>query len=863
MVMGTVAQHYGSVARSYPAPGLADSSVRAFADPDVRPVTLEELGEQLVASVGKNTRPREPYRQIAAFYGCVRAVAEAVKNMPFNVATRDDELVESGDVIDLVNCPYPGLTGEDFWDLTVAHLMTRGCYWVAQGWKPGAAIARIEPAGGDRCEPKYDRVTGELTHYRYRPMTGGQWVELPPEAVEPVIVPDIHADGLYDALPPIKPAETALYQISGADQANVNALDNSGEPGMVFEMGDEPDEKVKRDFRAQVRERFRDPANRNLPIVLWGNSKLHSVVRKFVEMEFSRLKQMSIIDVCIVCRTPPQVIGYGTADKLNPGEDSKAHKVWIENTVLPLGYLIARKFTLFALSTYQRRAEARALRHYVPASQRSFVDLRSPGYRAMRSWARRQRVAVSRHNAVLGREAPSPENLTLFGYFDSTSVQSVQEAMYERAERAVLLSEKLGVPQAEVIDTFDLPVTSDHPWQAFAYKTMGMVPYGEPAPGDDDPDGSMPAESDPEEAGGDDTPQTPTAEDEGERKTPRPWRSVSAAVEVRAMADLWRAWRASWKGLEDEASASLGDHFGGLADAVLRRLADNAETIDALAEGRAAVAGTVTARAAEASWDRYWDGVGDRGLGFTVREDAEDLIARIVFTLAEADRKIVAASTAIFSTAFRLGGEQSVDEHAGATGQDGDDLPGFQIDNARARRALRTRQIKVRGTNRTFRERLRRQLLEGFSRGETQAQLARRVRGEKAMSLRRAKSIAMTEVGAAVEQGRHEGRRQMGVPKKSWIWSQRETARGWHRQTSDATVAAPIPNDEAFVLAVTGHRAQHPRDASLPASETVHCGCFVVGRYDNDDFNQLTAQTTERGFLTVERMTQRVTRRAA
>jgi len=842
----------GGVARSYQDPE-ALAAWRSSLDGDRRgyddlaeATTLDEIAMALTGSLGNNKRPRQPYAQIPAFFACVRAIAEAVKHMPFNVATRDDELVESGDVIDLINCPFPNMTGEDWFDATITYMMTLGCYWRAHDVSGTQPFRKIEPVSGDLVTPRYDVRSGELIRYDIKNYDGTS-DQVEPHLVEPVIVPNIYSRGLFDPLKPAEPAGHALAQLYGADRANLTVLDNGGEPGVVFEMGAEPDETVKDDFKRQVTKRWRTTENRNLPMVLWGNASLKELARKFSDMEFSKLKSMSIVDVCAVCRTPPSVIGY--YQDSNKAHDSSARAGWLENTVLPLADSLSRKLTLFALSTYQARSSSRIGRSYIGREQRKLNDLVSPTYTKARGWARRQRVMVQ--GMTLGKAGKSPQELAFFGYFDSTNVSEVQETMLTRVERGLKLKE-LGATLADIVEAFDLPIPADHPWQQQAYRPMSEVPYDEQLPGLDDGDGSVPdPDATDETVEPKPTDPAPAPGDDDAQK--------SAEVTRRGLADVWQLWRNSWAPLEEQVRGKVSKVHNNLFSQMLKRVEQLADQIDALTAdkslaGRAAALtrnlDTHETGERATCWKLYPDARVERlALADELRADAQGLLGKIIFDLFPADRTLVAQTSRIMQASVALGGEQSIDEHGTATGTPDDDLPQFVIDQPAVRDAMRTRAIKLKGANRTLRNRVRRTLVQGLANGETHAQIAARLRRERGIAIRQAKTIAMTETGAAVESGRAAGREQMGVPLKSWLWSQRETARAWHQQTSQRTVATPIRNSEKFVLAVTGAEAMHPRAAGLPALEVVNCGCTVIGRYPGDSVKSVTTRYRQRGFV--------------
>jgi hypothetical protein len=140
-----------------------------------------------------------------------------------------------------------------------------------------------------------------------------------------------------------------------------------------------------------------------------------------------------------------------------------------------------------------------------------------------------------------------------------------------------------------------------------------------------------------------------------------------------------------------------------------------------------------------------------------------------------------------------------------------------------------------------------------LAKGENPKELADRVRGIFNVAGPRASTIARTEVGAAVEEARHVGRTQAGVPLKSWLWSRKETGRPGHAKLERDTLANPIPNDQPFTRPTTGATAMNPRSFGRP-DEDINCGCTTIGRYPGDQLKSVLGRLVQRGFLRADQL---------
>ncbi len=392
-----------------------------------------------------------------------------------------------------------------------------------------------------------------------------------------------------------------------------------------------------------------------------------------------------------------------------------------------------------------------------------------------------------------------------FAWFDSSVIPAVQAALLDQAEMAKAWLDK-GVPLNQVIKAFDLPF-AEQPWGDTWYKPIGLADVREDTlPGAEDPDG------------------TPGDQEQAEDRDVAVRAHGPLAIDQKTeqtLNRLWEQWRASWSGLERSARSRIKRHFSSL----------RAETLARLAEA-----------------------VPEPGARSVTPDRVHDLIGLILFDIVSANETLIARVGPLLRESARLGGSQSMQEAADAQGKEEPNL--FRIDDPEVQSRLRRRQIRLANTNRTTQRRLAKSLAEGLANNETQTQLADRVRQQFKIASNRAATIARTEVGAAVEEARHEGRRQSGTPLKSWLWSRRETGRPWHRDTERLTLDNPVPNAENFVIAQTGNTAAHPRGSGSPEDD-INCGCTAIARFPGDTVRSVLDRYRSRGFLTYEQLCKR------
>jgi HK97 family phage portal protein len=123
------------------------------------------------------------------------------------------------------------------------------------------------------------------------------------------------------------------------------------------------------------------------------------------------------------------------------------------------------------------------------------------------------------------------------------------------------------------------------------------------------------------------------------------------------------------------------------------------------------------------------------------------------------------------------------------------------------------------------REKLRETLLEGLSKGESQADLAKRIRDLYNFASSRSKTIARTEVSQSVNGGRFIVLKNEGAERHEWVTSRDERVRETHREEDGHVVVVGQP------FQVT-HLA-YPGDVVGSPAEIINCRCITLPVIDD------------------------------
>lgn len=188
------------------------------------------------------------------------------------------------------------------------------------------------------------------------------------------------------------------------------------------------------------------------------------------------------------------------------------------------------------------------------------------------------------------------------------------------------------------------------------------------------------------------------------------------------------------------------------------------------------------------------------------------------FELPEWLKNFLAAFDVLNRSAMTSAAEQLLADELSLPDQDASLPPAEVLD------ALRQRRNYLRGTATEIYNEVQATLEEGLLAGESIDEMKNRVRGTmNGIAEERAKTIAITETGAAFERGRWLQMKASGVTHKEWISSQDGRVRRTHVQTDGQVV--PIDGEFSLPGGIVLH---HPAESGGPPQEVINCRCVAM-----------------------------------
>lgn len=547
----------------------------------------------------------DPYSKVGVVYACVKRKAEAMAMMPMRISDANEQVIESGPLAQLAECPNPKLTGRNYRRALSAFLDLFGvAYHVNVMTTDRTDVLHYTVRSPVEMTELKDRTTGDILAYEYRPVgASGAKQTIPAEQVHRIVDADFGSGDLSRPLAARRAVGLAIRQYFKADTANDQSLEFGASGGMGLRSERNLTDPQKKDLLAQLRERHSGYNNRHKWMLLEGGLTIEKLFNSFQEMEFTGLKTMSREDIAVGFGLNTIVLGYQATGGLGSGQTlDAAHLIVWTDTHLPRADWLAEEWSEAVLTPLNNNVSV-----------------------SMTQLARRRALLVGerrlRHRRAAAARALA-KGSTYHAWFDSSGVPILQRSSLDLAKQATEWIDK-GVPLNQVVRAFDVPF-EEVPWGETWWRNAGLVDVQDDTAIIDDPPGPPSDEDTTPDTGPDDETDV-----DDERSI------VERDISEQQLASLWQAWRLSWAGLDKAARSKVSRHFFELQGKTLPKI-----------EQLLGEAG------------------GTRSLN---KVERRDVIAEILFDLVEANGSLIAKVGPLMYVATKLGGEQAMTEHAQAT----------------------------------------------------------------------------------------------------------------------------------------------------------------------------------------------------
>jgi len=742
----------------------------------------------------------QPFETSVYVYSAICNIAQSIAGLPVRLFTGRDDPVWDHEYLDLMQQPNPEQTGEELVEAFLTHKEIDGiAYLVEPDFELGVRGARRQILVASKSEIEPIENAGALLGYRYTPLDGGRTRMLTLDQV--VASRHYHPRKRLEGLSGARVARLAIEGHSGALALFRNAVKNGAELGAVFTTDKDLSESQHADALKVIRLRYSGPENANKPLLLSGGIKVDRGSQGMSDINWLEGMGVSATIIATAYRVPPLFVNLMDQAQYNSA----------------------------------------------PAQMELF-------------WTMNGLPAKRRVESALNRIVLRSERENFYFALDTSDIQVLKLQQIAFVEQAFKLTQS-GVARNEINDRFDLGFENP-PWGSVPLVEAGKIPMDvlvEEAQaalaGENTPEGQAPGD-----AAANDKPAAEDAEalepDEGEKAdaTDQLIRGAIDAAQgvtrAAGKAAAWLKWWRSWLGLRRGTQTVMRRFFRRQAQETVARLRE------ALGDEAKAVAlAALIGRALECTDDAWRRLVAQAPVdGDTLRADADEIVERVLFDLAEENGKLTAVLKPQIADGAELGGKQVADEVAGGFS--------FNIDAPDVRAHIEQQAIRITRINQVTRERVRRVLLNGLDGGDSLTELAESIgRAMGSAHASRSYLIAQTEMHQAINAGRKSAITQTGL-LKSWLTSGKPVktktnpngvvrpAHKWAERVS----ATGIDADAEFVLIdEDGNKetAQQPGDPKLSPANTINCSCTLVAKAAS---KSASAALNRVGEYTYERM---------
>jgi HK97 family phage portal protein len=249
---------------------------------------------------------------LADVFACVRALAEAASVLPLHPYRRTDagrQRLTSGQLVQLLDRPAPGVTQSGLVGTTVAHLATRGnAYW----GKYRDADGRIAQLGA--IDPTCVQVVIERGQPVFELSLQSGLVRVGPSDVLHVRMP-LSLDGVL-GLGPIQATRYALSHSESLALQSKRFATNGARPSALVKSP----MRLKQDQRDKLKQELRDLYSGDEKTgdiaLVDGGLEWQALSLSAADAQWVEQRQYSAAEVCRMFRMPPWMVGLPSGDSL-------------------------------------------------------------------------------------------------------------------------------------------------------------------------------------------------------------------------------------------------------------------------------------------------------------------------------------------------------------------------------------------------------------------------------------------------------------------------------------------------------------------------------------------------------------------
>jgi HK97 family phage portal protein len=299
-------------------------------------------------SAVSNLSMHSAHQQSSWIYACTQALGEGVANIPFRFSAgqrRGEDLIESGDMVDLFNNPHPLITRFDFWEMLMQWLMLRGQAFIV-GLTDSGEVINWQFRGGSAPKPTQllilnpDRMRrdvrgGRLVGWYYTASGISEPMEGQYLLASEVIYHRLPLPGaFFDGCPPLSIAMMAASTDYYSAAFMRGLMANNADTGLVVSTDQKLSPEQRAALETAIRARKRQAGRADKPLILEGGLKVEDPTISAADMQFLENRKFNRQEICAIFRVPQEIIGF--SEDANRSVSQSARLNFVENRLLPM-----------------------------------------------------------------------------------------------------------------------------------------------------------------------------------------------------------------------------------------------------------------------------------------------------------------------------------------------------------------------------------------------------------------------------------------------------------------------------------------------------------------------------------------------
>lgn len=276
-----------------------------------------------------------PAESVTMVYGCVVARREAVAAVPLRVTDAQDNVIETGPVVELLSRPNQAETFEQLIRKMETYMALYDAVALAVVDEGAPEILAINPA---RLEAQWavhgPTGTPVATGWIYRDTTTGRQVTFKPEQL--VLRQGFNPYAPLKGLAPLTALEQTIAGELAARQQNLALFANDGRPSAVITAPGRITVEQANELKAKWEDLYKGFSKRGQVGVLWGDAKIQELGLTPAEMEYLAGLKFLRTDYYMVFRVCPAMVNDMMGETgLSQGSSTDEQKVrWWEDVGL-------------------------------------------------------------------------------------------------------------------------------------------------------------------------------------------------------------------------------------------------------------------------------------------------------------------------------------------------------------------------------------------------------------------------------------------------------------------------------------------------------------------------------------------------